>query len=104
MMVNRNNFLKYFPDNSSPAGSGPATPQNKWGGGSGSHSKLDKPPLSSSSSSLVSKSAHRDIFPANSQNGSLDVKLNIIIPKICEQSGKYRSGGSSYIHFLRVKI
>ena len=30
-------------------------------------------------------------------------KLNIIIPKICEQSGKYRSGGSSYIHFLRVK-
>ena len=33
----------------------------------------------------------------------LNVKLNIIIPKICEQSGKYRSGGSSYIHFLRVK-
>ena len=80
-----------------------ATPQNKWGGGGGSQTKLDKPPLSSSSSSLVSQSSRQEMFGANCHWISI-CQLNIIIPKISEQSGKYRSGGSSYIHFLRVKI
>ena len=33
---------------------------------------------------------------------AINLRFNVLIPKICESSGKYRSGGSSYIHFLRV--
>ena len=79
------------------------TPPNKWG--QSSSNNLDKP-YGSSSSSLVSEA--RKIFWKQSYYHHKWQYTSIWFPifnsKLSERPERYKSGGSSYIHFLRVII